>query len=165
MRWDGDWEHTEVLEVWQGLGFSLCAVPLDTYCPQIVDEGGEVRTMSSRDNQCRFQTEEHTWSLECIYIGIGYIRVTRIGHISGLGFGDQKIEQGGWKCKVERKHETKRGLGTWNAGGNRIHGWMSKRSKHDDEQNGMDGIVELAEVPEPIAWSPKTWWVLGRLRV
>ena len=49
-----------MLEVWQGLGFSLCAVPLDAYCPQILDVGLEVQMRSSRDNQCQFQTEEHT---------------------------------------------------------------------------------------------------------
>ena len=70
---------TKVPEVQRGLGFSLCAAPLDAYCPQILDKGSEVQTMSSRDNQCRFQTEEHTWSLECIYIGRRHIRVMRIG--------------------------------------------------------------------------------------
>ena len=61
------------------------------------------------------------------------IRVTRIGHISGLGFRDQKIEQGEWKCEVEWKHETKWSSETWNAGGNGVRGWMSKQSKHDDK--------------------------------
>ena len=52
MRRDGDQEHTEVPDVRQGLGFSLCAVPLDAYCPQISDVGLEVWTRSSGDNQC-----------------------------------------------------------------------------------------------------------------
>ena len=52
MSWDGDQGHTKVLDVWQGLGFSLCAVPPDIYCPQILDKGSEVWTRSSRDNQC-----------------------------------------------------------------------------------------------------------------
>ena len=116
--------------------------PLDAYCPWISDMGSEVQMRSLRDNQCRFQTEEHTWGLECIYIRTGYIRVMRIGHISGLGFRDQKIEQGGQKCEVEWKHETKQSSETWNVGGNRIWGWMSKWSKHVDEQNRADRIVE-----------------------
>ena len=149
MGWDRGRGHTEVPDVWQWLGFSLCAVPLDAYCPQISDKGSEVQTMSSRDNQCWFQTEEHTWSSECICIRRGHIRVTRIGHISGSGFRDCKIEQGEQKCKVEQKHETKRGSDTRNAGGNRVQGWMSKQNKHDDEQNGMNGIAELAEVQNP----------------
>ena len=31
--------RTEVLYVWRGLGFSLCAAPPDVYCPQILGEG------------------------------------------------------------------------------------------------------------------------------
>ena len=41
-------------------------------------------------------------------------------------------------------------------GGNGIWGWMSKRNKHDDEQNGMDGIAELTEVLNPIVQSLRT---------
>ena len=60
MRRDGDRERTEVPDVRQGLGFSLCVAPPDAYCPRILGMGLEVWTMSSRDNQCRFQTGEHT---------------------------------------------------------------------------------------------------------
>ena len=60
MRRDGDRERTEVSEVRRGLDFSLCAAPLDAYYPQISGMCSEVRTMSSRDNQCQFQTGEHT---------------------------------------------------------------------------------------------------------
>ena len=127
MRRDRDREHTKVPDVRRGLGFSLCAVPPDAYCPWISGMGSKVRTMSSRDNQCWFQTGEHTWSSECIYIRKGHIRVTRIGHVSGSGFGDWKIEQGEQKCEVEWKHETKQGLDIWNVGGNGVQGWMSKR--------------------------------------
>ena len=107
------------LRVYQGagcsartLGFSLCAAPLDTYCPRISDVGLEVWMRSLKDNQCQFQTEEHTGSLEHIYIGIGHIRVTRIEHISGSGFRVQTIEQGEQKCEVKRKHETEQSLET-----------------------------------------------------
>ena len=31
--------RTEVLYVWRGLGFSLCAAPPDVYCPRISGEG------------------------------------------------------------------------------------------------------------------------------
>ena len=54
------------------------------------DEDLEVRTRSSRDNQCGFQTEEHTWGLERISIEENHVRVARIRHISGSGFGEQK---------------------------------------------------------------------------
>ena len=52
MRQDGVREHIEVPEVQRGLGFSLCAVPSDAYCPRISGKGSEVQTMSLRDNQC-----------------------------------------------------------------------------------------------------------------
>ena len=97
----------------------------------------------NRDNQYQFQTEEHTWGLECIGIKEDHVRVTRIGHISGLGVRKTKMEQ---NCKVKQKHETKRGLETWNTKGNIIWGWMSKWNNHDDKQR-MDGMTELTEVP------------------
>ena len=43
-------------------------------------KGSEVQMRSLRDNQCRFQTEEHTWGSERISIEENHVRVVGIGH-------------------------------------------------------------------------------------
>ena len=58
LGWDRG--HTKVLYFRQGLGFSATRHLLSLNFGQETDKGLEVWTRSSRDNECRFQTEEHT---------------------------------------------------------------------------------------------------------
>ena len=84
------WESIFLVRTW--LQLMCCATRglLSSSFGQGAVEHSEVQTRSSRDNQCQFQTEEHTWGSEHISIEEEHVRVMRIGDMSGFGFREQK---------------------------------------------------------------------------
>ena len=83
-----DQGRTEVLYVWRGLGFSLCAAPPDVYCPQI---SGKRQTKVRGTINVVFPTEEHTWGSE--RISWWNVR-SRVGCGGG---GSGRTWMGGWE--------------------------------------------------------------------